>query len=265
MLSYRDFINTFRNLELGAHSRVLVHASLSSLGSVTGGAETVVGALLSTCDTVIMPAFTFRTMVTPPVGPADNALVYGGDTEQNRTAEIYSPDMPIDEEMGIIAEALRRQAGAERSTHPILSFIGVNATGALDAQTLEQPWAPIDWLAEYDADVVLLGVDHTVNVSLHYAEMKAGRRQFLRWALTREGIVSCPGFPGCSDGFQAITDHLEGIVRRASLGETVLEVIPLRDLAHVTVGWIREDPRALLCDRMGCNRCAAVRASVRVP
>jgi hypothetical protein len=56
---------------------------------------------------------------------------------------------------------------------------------------------------------------------------------------------------------------LEGIIQRRSLGAGEVRLIPLRDLIHIAVGWVREDPRALLCDRLGCERCAAVRADVR--
>lgn len=265
MLSYRDFIRAFDELDLGSHSRVIVHASLTALGEVAGGAETIVGSLLSTCGTVIMPTFTYRTMITPPVGPSDNAIGYGSVDEENLMAEFYHPDMSADPAMGIVAETLRQHPKATRSAHPILSFTGVNTQEALHMQTLEEPLAPIGWLAEYDGDVLLLGVDHTANTSLHYAERQAGRKQFLRWALTPRGVVACPVYPGCADGFQAIVPRLDGVVRRVLLGQSMVEAIPLRDLIHIAVSWMHEDPRALLCDRLGCERCAATRASVRVP
>ena len=265
MLSYRDLVRTFDELGLGSHSRVIVHASLTSLGEVAGGVKTVVGSLLSTCGTVIMPTFTYRTMITPSIGPPDNAIEYGSVDEENLAAEFYHPDMPADPAMSIVAETLRQHPKATRSIHPILSFTGVNAHEALQVQTLEEPLAPIGWLAEYDGDVLLIGVDHTVNTSLHYAERQAGRKQFLRWALTPSGVVACPFYPGCADGFQAIVPRLEGVVRRVLLGKSMVEAIALRDLIHIAVSWMHEDPRALLCDRFGCERCAATRASVRVP
>jgi aminoglycoside 3-N-acetyltransferase len=264
MLKYRDFARAFEELGLGSHSLIIAHASLAAFGEVAGGADTVVGSLLSTCGTVIMPAFTYRTMVIPTVGPPDNAIDYGSTDEENLTAEFFRLEMPADAAMGVVAEALRQHSMATRSSHPILSFSGVNAEEALQSQTLEDPLAPIGWLAEYDGDVLLLGVGHTVNTSLHFAEKKAGRKQFIRWALTTQGVVECPDWPGCSDGFQAIAARLEGVVRRVPLGESAAEAIPLRDLIHITVSWIHEDPRALLCDRLGCERCASVRASVRV-
>jgi aminoglycoside 3-N-acetyltransferase len=264
MLTYRDFTRTFKELELGSHSLIIAHASIAAFGEVAGGADTIVGALLSTCGTVIMPAFTYRTMITPLIGPPENAIDYNSTEEDNLAAEFFRPDMPVDSAMGVVAEALRRHPMATRSSHPLLSFSGVHAEEALQSQTLEEPLAPIEWLAEYDGDVLLLGVGHTVNISLHYAEKQAGRKQFLRWALTPEGVVPCPGWPGCPDGFQAIAPRLEGVIHRVPLGGSAVEVVPLRDLIHIAVSWIHEDPRALLCDRLGCERCASVRASVRV-
>ncbi len=265
MLTYRDLVKAFRDLDLGPHSRVIVHASLRALGPVTGGAETVVGALLATCEAVLAPTFTYKTMITPPIGPPDNAMDYGTDGDRNLRAEFFHADMPSDPALGALSETLRLHPQARRSGHPILSFAGVNAEQALELQTLDEPLAPLHWLADADGDVLLLGVDHTANTSIHLAEHAAGRKQFVRWALTPQGVVECPGFPGCSRGFQAIASRLEGVARRVELGQARAEMVPLRDLINITVGWIREDPRALLCDHVGCPFCSAVRAAVRVP
>lgn len=262
MSSYREWIASLRQLGLGRHSRVLVHVSLESLAPVAGGAETVVGALVATCGMVVAPTFTLRTLVVPKVGPPDNGITYG--TPSGAETEIFDPSMAADNEMGSFAEALRRHPDSHRSSHPALSFAGVGAEAILESQTIDEPLAPIRALAEEDADVLLFGVGHRWNVSLHWAERLAGRKQFVRWALTPRGIVECPEFPGCPDGFEAIEPRLSGITRTAILGDDRLAAIPLRDLIHIAAAWIRQDPRALLCDRVGCERCAAVRAAVRV-
>lgn len=259
MLSYRDLINAFRELEIGPGIPVIAHASLSAFGRVSGGAQTLVGSLIACFDTVIAPTFTYSTMITPPFGPEHNGLQYGQAQEQNRQAEIYRPDMPADKTMGITAETLRRHPSAGRSSHPILSFAGVNAEAILTAQTLAHPLGPIQSLAEADGYVLLLGVNHTADTSLHHAERLAGRRQFVRWALTPEGVVECPGFPGCSYGFGKIAPRLEGVARQIHLGDAAIEAVPLRDLLHIAVGWIRANPQALLCERSECERCQALR------
>ncbi len=262
MSSYREWIAALRDLEMGRHSRALVHASLESMAPVAGGSDTVVGALLATCETVVTPTFTLRTLVVPTVGPPDNGVVYG--TAPNAEAEIFDPGMRADADLGSFAEGLRRHPQAQRSSHPALSFAGVRAEEVLATQTLDEPLAPIRALAEEDADVLLIHAGHRQNVSLHWAERLAGRKQFIRWALTSQGVVECPAFPGCPDGFEAIGARLEGVSRDTTLGNDRLLAVPLRDLIHIAVAWIRQDPRALLCDRLGCERCAAVRAAVRV-
>ena len=90
-----------------------------------------------------MPAFTYRTMVTPEVGPANNGIAYGGDHYYNREALPFHPDMPADPLMGILPETLRNHPDSRRSSHPILSFTGLNADAILGTQTLYDPFAPI--------------------------------------------------------------------------------------------------------------------------
>jgi aminoglycoside 3-N-acetyltransferase len=262
MLAFRDFISGIRKLEIDRSLPVVVHASLAAFGEVHGGAETVLGALLSSFSTLIMPAFTYKTMIIPELGPPENAMIYGSGKDTNRMAEIYRPDMPSDPMMGVVAEALRSHPKAQRSNHPILSFTGINARQILESQTLKEPLLPIQEIREAAGWVLLMGVDQTVNTSIHYAELLAGRIQFVRWALTPTGIIPCPGFPGCSDGFEALTPHLADVIRRAELGEAVIQAMPMVNLVDVVCAMLKEDPTALLCEREDCERCNTVRASV---
>ncbi len=71
MLTFRDFITGFRRLEIDRSRPVIVHTSLSAFGEVHGGAQTVLGALSSSFDTFLMPAFTYKSMITPEVGPPE--------------------------------------------------------------------------------------------------------------------------------------------------------------------------------------------------
>jgi len=261
VLTFRDFITGFRRLDIDASRPVIAHASLKAFGEVHGGAGTVLGALISSFSTVLMPAFTYKTMLTPEVGPPDNAISYGSGKDANRMAEIFDPGMPVDNAMGVLAESLRKHASALRSTHPILSFSGINAGQILASQSLIEPLLPIQRLVEAEGWVLLLGVGHSANSSIHYGERLAGRKQFIRWALTSQGVVACPGFPGCSDGFGAIASHLDDAVRKVNLGRGVIQAVPLVDLVDTVCAMLKEDPTALLCDREDCQRCNAVRAS----
>jgi aminoglycoside 3-N-acetyltransferase len=261
MLTYRDFIKAFHELGLVSESNVLVYASIPALGEVSGGAETLVGALLATARVVVTPTFTTKAMITPPFGPEDNAIQYIASEENETILEQFHKELPADPALGELAEIIRRHPKAQRSDHPLLSFAGVNAADFLSSQSLEEPWAPIKNLADADGDVLLLGVDHTANVAIHYAELLAGRKQFLRWAIWEGRIVEVPHWPGCTKGFQSIAEKLEGVVREKALGGGFAQAIPLRDLINIAKGWIREDPEAMLCQDPGCEYCKVVRIS----
>jgi aminoglycoside 3-N-acetyltransferase len=258
MVSYREFINAFREVGVNLGQPVIVHAALSSVGDIRGGAETALGALLSVARGVMTPTFTYKTMITPEVGPENNAIRYGTGKDQNRMAEFFQMDMPADTLMGALAEAVRRHSDAQRSNHPILSFAGINVEEALEAQTPESPMAPIGVLAEQNGMVLLIGVNHTVNTSIHYAEYAAGRKQFVRWALTPQGIRECPGFGGCSDGFEQAAPLLQPFTRTARLGQATLKAIQLTPLITTLTDLIRQQPLALLCSKND-ERCESVR------
>lgn len=260
MLSYREVYQGLCKLDLDRQAPVLVLAASPAIGEIQGGVDSLLGALLSSFQTVVMPAFTYRTMLVPEVGPANNALRYGSGYERNLEAEFYRPGLPIDRNLGELAEKLRRFRSAGRSAHPILSFSGVNAEVYLEAQTLEQPFALIGALAQAGGWVLLLGVDQTANVSLHWAEYLAGRKQFTRWALTTRGVVECPAFPGCSQGFTAVQPILEGSGRRGRVGAAEAAAYPLSELIEAARSWIAADTEALLCTREDCEFCSEVRA-----
>jgi len=261
MLTFADFKSAFNSLELGGKP-VIAHASLKSFGVVQGGAQTIIQALLASAGGLVMPAFTYKTMVVPEVGPPNNGLTYGAYKDTNRMAEPFYESMPVDALIGTIPETLRNYPGAFRTAHPILSFVGVNARDALNTQTVFNPFAPIGVLSDMGGWVLLLGVDHTVNTSIHYAEKLAGRRQFVRWALSKNRVVECYGFPGCSEGFLEITPDTREIVRRVEIGDSFLEAAPLNRLLGMVEARIRKDPLALLCQREECERCNAVRSAL---
>jgi aminoglycoside 3-N-acetyltransferase len=260
MLSFHSLVTSFRKLGLNK-SPVIAHTSLSAFGSVQGGADTVVGAILSVFPTVIMPTFTYKTMIVPEVGPPNNGITYGSGNDINRKAEFYRPDMPVDRLMGIVPETLRLHQNSLRSIHPIYSFSGMNTAAAIKAQTLENPFGPIEMLANSGGWVLLLGVDHTANTSIHFAEQQVGRKQFVRWALTPHGIIPCPRWPGCSYGFNAVSPRLRAVTRKINIGQALVQAIPLKDLIKIVDQMIFEDPFALLCTDLGCERCQAVRNS----
>ena len=260
-LTLADLRAGFRELRLTG-CPVIVHASIKAFGPIQGGPETLLQAVLESTACMIVPTFTYKTMVTPGVGPPNNGLTYGADQDANRMVIPFRADMPADPLMGFFPEMVRLHHAARRTSHPILSFAGIHAEAALAAQSLSNPLAPIGVLAEQDGWVLLLGTDHTVNTSIHYAEKLAGRRQFTRWALTPQRVLECVGFPGDSGGFEVIATELEQDSRCVQVGAARVQAVPHIRLFEVVQTRLKKNPLDLLCPRADCERCGAIRATV---
>jgi aminoglycoside 3-N-acetyltransferase len=261
MLSYRDIDCGLRKLGIEENTPVIVHTSLKAFGEIRGGADTLLGALLANFKSVIMPTFTYKTMIVPETGPENNGIIYGSGKDRNRMAIPFDKNMPADKLMGILPEILRQEPEAKRSMHPILSFAGIGVDAALETQSLKAPLAPISVLARENGWVLLMGVDHSVNTSIHFAEKLAGRRQFVRWALEKTEITECPGFPGCSNGFNQLEMPLGDIAVRVKIGNAELQALPLNPMLDTAVEMIANDHQALLCNNPECERCRVVRSA----
>lgn len=259
MPGFAELKTAFQSLDL-RDKPVIAHASLKKFGKIEGGAGTVVKAMLASFSGVIMPTFTYKTMITPEVGPPNNGLAYGSGKDLNKMAEPFHSTMPPDKMMGSLPNQLLYEKEVLRTSHPILSFAGIQSDDILLSQTLYDPLAPIRELAEKDGWVVLINVDHSVNTGIHYAEKLAGRRQFVRWAMTPGRIVECPGFPGDSSGFNDIEEYIQTDTRRVDMDKgAFIQAVSLKRLLSATVELIKKEPTALLCQRSDCERCNAVR------
>jgi aminoglycoside 3-N-acetyltransferase len=259
MLTYHDFSSTIQNLNIPSGVPLIVHASMSAFGPIKGGAETILGSIFTVSDQILFPAFTYKTMITPEVGPDMNGIKYGSGKSSNAMAEFFHQNMPVDPLIGEVAEKFRWMPEVKRSAHPILSFCGRNLDAAIELQSMEDPLHPIQMISEMDGWVLLLGVDHTCNTSLHLAEKMASRRQFIRWALTETGVVECPSFPGCSDGFNQIKPVIQDISRQVALGNGWVEAVPIRFMVEIARSMMVSNPQALLCSRKDCPRCNTIR------
>ncbi len=257
-LNYMGLSSAFGSLDL-YNVPVIAHASLHAFGFVEGGAETLLQTLLQSVAALIMPTHTYTTMITPTTGPSNNGIMYGTGQDLNRMAEFYSPSMPADRLMGKVPELLRQRPDAKRSIHPILSFTGIRANKAIASQTMEEPFAPIRMFADAGGWVALLGVDHTSNTTVHYAERLAGRKQFVRWALTENGIVACPNFPGDSSGFRVLEKDMEPHTRKVQVGNALVQAMPMKPLIEVVLERLKKNPKDLLCGELACPRCNEIR------
>ena len=77
----------------------------------------------------------------------------------------------------------------------------------------------------------------------------------------QDRVVECPGFPGDSEGFEAIAPAVEKYTRRVEIGNALVQAVHLKSLIKVVVDQLKQNPFALLCQRPDCERCTAVRWS----
>lgn len=152
-----DLVAGLQALGLHAGDLVQVHSSLSSLGHVVGGAETVVDALLET------------------VGPTGTVMV---PTFNHGQADIFdlreTPSIN-----GAITEALRRRPEAYRSCHPTHPCAAIGPLAELLTRehlhllTFDLR-SPLGKLAAMGGYVLLLGVGMNRNTMAHVGETLAG-------------------------------------------------------------------------------------------
>ncbi len=261
MIRYRDLYLGLESLQIQKHVPVLVISDETLGGKLTGGEQTALTALMAVFDTMMMPAFSSRPMIVPAQGPEDNALEYTDDESVNQQADFFSPELIPDANFGKLVRLLLDVPDSRRSDHPLLSFAGLGVDAALRMQTIAQPWAPISELALLEGWVLLLGVAQNRNICLHLAESRAGRKQFTRWALTREGIMECTAMPGCVEGFAGITQEISDLARKVLMPSLDLTAYPIQQLLERVVHIIHQDPDALLCANPHCAFCAVNRRS----
>jgi len=263
MISYNNLTGALKSMGLRRDIPVIAHIDRSMFSRINGGPPTLMGALLTTVDNVIIPAFTFSTMITPEKGPENNNIQYGIGSGNNLNAKIFSHALPSELSNQEAIDILLEFPGTFRSSHPIFSFYGLGLDIVLVDQTPEKPYLPIKKLKNLGGWVVLIGADPCHNFSIHYAEFLAGRKQYLRWALTPDGISACPHFPGCSNGFHKLDYYLQEELRATVIENTRLCAIPLNSMISTAVALLKEDPFALLCNDLQCKRCNLVRAEIK--
>lgn len=178
-VTQRLLTENLRALGIPLDSVVIVHSSMSAIGWVAGGVVAVIDALIDALgpgSTIVMPAQSGQYMdpihwQNPPV-PAHWIDILHAETPA------FDPARTPTRGMGQIVEAFRTMPDTLRSAHPTVSFVarGPLAHHIVEPHTLTPEFgeaSPLGRLYETDAIVLLLGVTHDYNTSLHLAECRA--------------------------------------------------------------------------------------------
>ncbi len=243
----------FKNLGVEKGMVVIVHSSLSAFGWVCGGAIAVVQALMDTVGsegTIVMPTQTGdmsdpSEWQMPPVPKEWWPII-------REHMPAYDPQITPTRGMGKIVEAFRTFPEVKRSLHPTYSFAawGRHADYILSEQPLEEgfgPKSPLAKLYELDGHILLLGVGHDSNTSLHFAEhaipdrdkVKKGTALFennARVWKTYEEIVYD------SDCFAAIGEAFEKkhAVKKAAIGSAECKLMKQRLIINFAREWLKK-------------------------
>jgi aminoglycoside 3-N-acetyltransferase len=246
-ITQHDITHGLRELGLRNGDRALVHSALSSFGHVEGGADAVIDALLETvgpAGTLLVPTLTGSEELSP-----ENPPVF--DSAQTPCWT------------GRIPETSRQRPDAIRSLHPTHSVAAIGADAAMLTRDHLDSITPCDALSPYgklaqlaNGYILLLGVDHESNTTMHHIEELAGVDYHMQPGLAAARIVV--------DGAETVRHILlhaygterhfnimepvfveRGIQRNGQIGDATLRLIHAGRMVAATLQAVRANPRIL--------------------
>ncbi|HOE07303.1 MAG TPA: AAC(3) family N-acetyltransferase [Treponemataceae bacterium] len=248
----------FKRLGLSKDMTVIVHASLRSFGWVCGGAVSVILALeevLGTGGTLVMPSHSYD--ISDPAH-WENPPVPSAWIERIRSEmPLFYRDLTPTTSMGKIAETFRKQNGVVRSSHPSSSFCAwgkhkdyIVQDNKLDFSQNEQ--SPLGRVYELGGYILLIGVAHEKNTSLHLAEYKA---EYPGKKIIQEGYPcmengkrvwkEASDIAYISEDFPLIGYEYEacGKVKKGYAGKALCRLINQKDFVDFAASWMKKNRR----------------------
>lgn len=236
---------------------LLVHSALSKMGWISGGPVAVIQALeevLGPGGTLVMPTHSGdlsdpEKWSNPPVPQEWKEVI-------RQTMPPFDPEITPTRAMGRIVETFRIQRDVIRSNHPQMSFAarGKFASQITDHHCLDFALGDESPLAKvYDLEgwILLLGVGHENNTSLHLAEHRAeyeGKKEIKQGAPIlsngKRQWVSIRDWEEHSEHFNELGEAYRktgGTLAEGKIGMAEALLIPQRDLVDFGVDWMNEN------------------------
>lgn len=224
---------------------LVVHTAFSELGPVEDGPQGLIHALqgaLGPEGTLVMPSmsdddeYPFDPRATPCIG------------------------------MGIVAETFWRMPGVLRSDSPhAFAAIGPKAAQITAAHPFGVPHgldSPVGRVYELDGQVLLLGVGHDADTTVHLAENMAGMRYLRPKHLTvlKDGLPTRYEYKEldhCCENFAKLDEWLEakGQQRRGFVGNAEARLVRSRDVVEAALLRLRRDETVFLHPIGVCEEC----------
>ena len=246
-------VEQLRGLGIPRGCVLLVHTAFSVTGPIEGGPDGLIDALLEAIGpegTLVMPSWT------------------------DDDDEVFDPAAyEVDDHLGVVADEFWQRAGAVRGTHPFaVAALGPRADEVAGAPFVLPPHAPGSGIAKvHDLDgwVLLLGVDHDGDTTIHLGELMADVPYRVPHFIT----VLEDGEPKridygendhCCQNFVWVGDWLRarGLQRESVVGYGRAQLARARDIVTTVVEELAEDPCRLLHARGTCESCDEAWASL---
>lgn len=240
-----------------------MHVSVRSFGGALRGGPTAIidGSLAAGCTVLAATMAPDVYGIDPPADdrPARNGIEYSAVDPQTLRPVLYDASSTVVSPwLGAFSTHVAARADRVRCRYPSGEFaaVGPLAADLIGAETADDVFGPLRALVAAEGAVVLMGVGLTTMTLLHLAEVAAGRRPFIRWALGPDGRPTRVRAGECSKGFEAFAPALAAAERRTVVGASRWRIFDAAQVMQLATAAIRSDPTITHCPDSQCIECA---------